>query len=78
MATILISVADASRDFAGVMAKVRAGAEIVIEDGTNPPAVIAENLYHWKAWPGIGQRFFSPLASHTFILLPCDKADSTV
>jgi hypothetical protein len=40
MATILISAADASRDFAGLMAKVRAGAEIVIEDGIYPPAVL--------------------------------------
>ena len=40
MTTIHISGADAARDFAGLMAKVRAGAEIVIEDGTFPPAVL--------------------------------------
>jgi antitoxin (DNA-binding transcriptional repressor) of toxin-antitoxin stability system len=40
MATIHISGADAARDFAGLMAKVRAGAEVVIEDGTYPPAVL--------------------------------------
>jgi len=40
MATIHISEADAARDFAGLMAKVRAGAEIVIENGSHPPAVL--------------------------------------
>jgi antitoxin (DNA-binding transcriptional repressor) of toxin-antitoxin stability system len=40
MATIHISGAEAARDFAGLLAKVRAGAEIVIEDGTNPPAIL--------------------------------------
>ncbi len=40
MATIHISEAEAARDFAGLMAKVRAGAEIVIEHGTNPLAVL--------------------------------------
>ena len=40
MAVIHISEADAARDFAGLMARVRAGAEIVIEDGTLPVAVI--------------------------------------
>jgi antitoxin (DNA-binding transcriptional repressor) of toxin-antitoxin stability system len=40
MATIHISEADAARDFAGLMAHVRAGAEIVIENGTLPVAVI--------------------------------------
>lgn len=40
MTTIRISEADAARDFAGLMAKVRAGAEIVIEDGTHPPAIL--------------------------------------
>ncbi len=40
MATIHISEADAARDFAGLMARVRAGAEIVIENGAVPVAVI--------------------------------------
>ena len=40
MAVIHISEAEAARDFAGVMARVRAGAEIVIEDGTMTIAVM--------------------------------------
>jgi antitoxin (DNA-binding transcriptional repressor) of toxin-antitoxin stability system len=40
MATIHISEFDAARDFAGLMAHIRAGAEIVIEDGTSPVAVL--------------------------------------
>ncbi len=40
MATIRISEAEAARDFAGLMARVRAGAEVVIENGTMPIAVI--------------------------------------
>lgn len=40
MATIRISEADAARDFAGLMARVRAGAEIVIESDTYPAAVL--------------------------------------
>ena len=40
MATIRISEADAARDFPGLMSRVRAGVEIVIEDGTLPIAVI--------------------------------------
>ena len=40
MAVIHISEADAARDFSGLMAKVRAGAEIVIENGTYPAAVL--------------------------------------
>ncbi len=40
MATIHISEADAARDFAGLMARVRAGAEIVIENDMLPVAVI--------------------------------------
>ena len=40
MAKIHISEADAARDFNGLMARVRAGAEIVIENGTLPVAVI--------------------------------------
>jgi antitoxin (DNA-binding transcriptional repressor) of toxin-antitoxin stability system len=40
MATIHISEADAVRDFAGLLAHVRLGAEIVIESGAYPPAVL--------------------------------------
>jgi antitoxin (DNA-binding transcriptional repressor) of toxin-antitoxin stability system len=40
MAKIHMSEAEAARDFAAVMARVRAGAEVVIEDGTLPVAVI--------------------------------------
>jgi len=40
MARIRISEAEAARDFGAVMARVRAGAEVVIEDGTLPVAVI--------------------------------------
>ena len=40
MATIYISEADAVRDFAGLLAHVRMGAEIVIENGAYPPAVL--------------------------------------
>ena len=40
MATIHISEADAVRDFAGLLAHVRLGAEIVIESGTYPPTVL--------------------------------------
>jgi antitoxin (DNA-binding transcriptional repressor) of toxin-antitoxin stability system len=36
MATIRISATDAARDFAGLIAKVRAGAEVLIEDGSYP------------------------------------------
>ncbi len=40
MATIHISEIEAVRDFAGVLARVRAGAEIVIENGEFPVAVL--------------------------------------
>jgi antitoxin (DNA-binding transcriptional repressor) of toxin-antitoxin stability system len=40
MATIHISEDDAARDFPGLLARVRAGAEVVIENGANPVAVI--------------------------------------
>lgn len=40
MAKFHISEAEAARDFNGLMARVRAGAEIVIENGTLPVAVI--------------------------------------
>lgn len=40
MATIHISESEAAGDFAGLMAKVRAGAEVVIEGARAPVAVI--------------------------------------
>jgi antitoxin (DNA-binding transcriptional repressor) of toxin-antitoxin stability system len=40
MATIHISGADAIRDFAGLLARVRAGAEVVIEDPASPAVVL--------------------------------------
>ncbi len=40
MATIHISEAEAARDFVGLLARVRAGVEIVIESDTHPVAII--------------------------------------
>jgi antitoxin (DNA-binding transcriptional repressor) of toxin-antitoxin stability system len=40
MATIYISEEDAGRDFHGLMAKVRAGEEFVIENGDHPAAIL--------------------------------------
>lgn len=40
MAIIHISEAEAVRDFPGLLSQVRAGAEIVIEAGTSPVAVL--------------------------------------
>ena len=40
MATIHISEADAYRDFADLLARVRAGAEVVIEDAASPAVVL--------------------------------------
>jgi antitoxin (DNA-binding transcriptional repressor) of toxin-antitoxin stability system len=40
VATNRISDAEAARDFAGLLARVRAGEEIVIESGAHPVAVI--------------------------------------
>jgi antitoxin (DNA-binding transcriptional repressor) of toxin-antitoxin stability system len=37
---IHISESDAASDFAGLLARVRAGAEVVIENGNHPVAVI--------------------------------------
>lgn len=37
---IHISEAEAASDFTGLLARVRAGAEVVIEDGNHPVAVI--------------------------------------
>jgi antitoxin (DNA-binding transcriptional repressor) of toxin-antitoxin stability system len=41
MATIHISEADATTDFAGVMDRIREGAEVVIESGNNPVAIVS-------------------------------------
>jgi antitoxin (DNA-binding transcriptional repressor) of toxin-antitoxin stability system len=40
MATIHISEAEAARDFAGLMARVRSGAEVVIENEARAVAVV--------------------------------------
>jgi antitoxin (DNA-binding transcriptional repressor) of toxin-antitoxin stability system len=40
MATIHISEAEAAHDFPGLLARVRAGAEVVIEEGSRPVAVL--------------------------------------
>jgi antitoxin (DNA-binding transcriptional repressor) of toxin-antitoxin stability system len=40
MAVVHISGADASRDFPAVLARVRAGAEIIIEDDASPAVVM--------------------------------------
>jgi antitoxin (DNA-binding transcriptional repressor) of toxin-antitoxin stability system len=40
MAAVHISEAEAASDFAGLMARVRAGEEVVIESGDRPVAVI--------------------------------------
>jgi prevent-host-death family protein len=41
MATIHISEAEAGGDFAGLMARVRAGAEVIIESNSAPVAVLS-------------------------------------
>jgi hypothetical protein len=40
MAVIHISEAEAARDFAGLLARVRAGAEVVIDNDAYPPVVL--------------------------------------
>jgi antitoxin (DNA-binding transcriptional repressor) of toxin-antitoxin stability system len=40
METIRISEEEAARDFAGILARARAGAEIVIENATSAPVVL--------------------------------------
>jgi antitoxin (DNA-binding transcriptional repressor) of toxin-antitoxin stability system len=40
MAKIHISEADAARDFAALLARVRAGAEVIVENGSHPVAVM--------------------------------------
>jgi len=40
MATIRVSESEAARDFAGLIARVRAGAEVIIESGALPIAVL--------------------------------------
>ena len=55
MATIHISEAEAASDFAGLMARVRAGEEIVIESDNRPVAVIrASDLQHPSAEDDLG------------------------
>ncbi len=50
MAVIHISEGEAARDFAGLLARVRAGAEVVIEDGSvavavvHPPAPVRRSI----------------------------------
>ena len=45
MAVIHISEADAARDFAGLMAHVRAGAEIVIESDAAPVSMPSQGCF---------------------------------
>jgi len=40
MATVHISETDAARDLPGLLARVRAGVEVVIESDTHPPVVL--------------------------------------
>lgn len=40
MATVRMSEADAARDFSAVLARVRAGEEVVIENDAHPVAVV--------------------------------------
>jgi len=44
MATIHISEAEASRDFAAVMDRVRAGVEVIIENADSPVAILRSAL----------------------------------
>ena len=46
MATIHISEADAYRDFAGMLARVRAGVEVVIEDAASPAVILRTAVEH--------------------------------
>ena len=46
MATFRISEADAARDFAGLMARIRAGDEIEIESESVPVAIIKPPMPH--------------------------------
>ncbi|MHB1700357.1 MAG: hypothetical protein ACYCSN_09525 [Acidobacteriaceae bacterium] len=52
MATIHISEAEAAGDFAGLMARVRAGAEVVIEKEASPAVVLrmADKPRDTSAW----------------------------
>ncbi len=49
MAVIHISESEAARDFAGVLARVRAGAEVVIESDAAPVAIVRSAI---PAGPG--------------------------
>jgi antitoxin (DNA-binding transcriptional repressor) of toxin-antitoxin stability system len=44
MATIHISEVDACRDFAGLLARVRAGTEVVIENAASPAVVLRTSV----------------------------------
>jgi len=44
MATVRISESEAARDFLAVLARVRAGEEIVIDDGASPEVVLSASL----------------------------------
>lgn len=46
MATFHISEAEAARDFAGLLARVRAGAEVIIEDPVSPAVVLHAAVEH--------------------------------
>ena len=56
MAPIHISDVDAARDFHGLLARVRAGVEIVSESGATPVAVLR------PATPGHGRRLSESIA----------------
>jgi antitoxin (DNA-binding transcriptional repressor) of toxin-antitoxin stability system len=40
MANVVIDISEATRDFAALLVRVRAGAEVVIKDGTQAVAVV--------------------------------------
>ncbi len=56
MATIRITEAEAARDFAGLMARVRAAAEVVIDDASALQygySVATTDLRHFQLIPGL-------------------------
>lgn len=53
MATIRISVAEAARDFEGLLARVREGEEIIIESGSAPVAVLRPPAPQGRTMPEI-------------------------
>lgn len=50
MATIRISEADAARDFASLMASVRAGSEVMIESNEPPVAIVHTPVHPARAF----------------------------